>query len=42
MNIGQPDVATPKEFLEAIKDFDKEVISYAHSQGISELIDHFC
>ncbi len=41
LNIGQPDVATPKEFLEAIKDFDKEVISYAHSQGISELIDTF-
>jgi aspartate aminotransferase len=39
LNIGQPDIETPKEFLEAIHDFDKKVISYAHSQGIKELID---
>lgn len=41
LNIGQPDIETPTEFLEAIKDFDEKVISYAHSQGIKELIDAF-
>ena len=41
LNIGQPDIETPKEFLQAIKEFDEEVISYAHSQGIKELIDAF-
>ncbi|MCF0148321.1 MAG: pyridoxal phosphate-dependent aminotransferase [Clostridium sp.] len=37
INIGQPDIETPKEFLEAIKKFDKKVIEYADSTGIPEL-----
>jgi len=41
LNIGQPDIATPKEFLEAVKDFDEQTISYAHSQGIAQLIHTF-
>lgn len=41
LNIGQPDIKTPDEFFEAIENFDKEVLAYAFSQGIPELIDAF-
>ena len=33
LNIGQPDIKTPKEMIQAIKGFDKEVLAYIHSQG---------
>lgn len=39
LNIGQPDVKTPGCFMEAIKGFDKEVIAYAESGGITALQD---
>lgn len=39
LNIGQPDIKTPKAFFEAVKNFDQEVLSYANSQGIPELLD---
>lgn len=38
LNIGQPDIKTPVEFFDAVKDFDKEVLAYAPSQGTPELI----
>ena len=38
LNIGQPDIKTPKGFFEAVKNFDSEVLEYATSQGIPELI----
>lgn len=41
LNIGQPDIETPKEFFEPIKKFDDDVLAYAHSQGIPELIESF-
>lgn len=41
LNIGQPDIETPKEFFDAIKNFDNKVLAYAFSQGIPELIDSF-
>lgn len=41
LNIGQPDIETPREFFEAIKNFDEKVLAYAFSQGIPELIDSF-
>jgi aspartate aminotransferase len=41
LNIGQPDINTPVEFFEPIKNFNKDVLAYAHSQGITELIDSF-
>lgn len=41
LNIGQPDIKTPEEFFQNIKDFDEEVLSYSFSQGIPELIDSF-
>ncbi len=34
LNIGQPDIETPKEMLNAIKTFDKPVIEYTQSGGI--------
>lgn len=39
LNIGQPDIKTPKAFMEAIRNFDADVLAYAPSEGISELID---
>ncbi len=38
LNIGQPDIRTPKAFREAIRGYDTEVLSYAPSEGIPELI----
>lgn len=39
LNIGQPDVETPDCFMEAIRGFDKKVIAYAESGGVTELVD---
>ena len=39
LNIGQPDVATPAAFFEAIREFEQPVLEYAPSPGIPELID---
>ena len=38
LNIGQPDIETPKAFFDAIKNFDLPVLEYAPSPGIPELI----
>lgn len=37
LNIGQPDVPTPKPVLEALHSFDEEVLSYGPAQGFLEL-----
>ncbi len=39
LNIGQPDIKTPKVFMEAIRNFEPDVLEYAPSEGIPELID---
>ena len=39
LNIGQPDVETPACFKDAINNFDKKVIAYAESGGVTELLD---
>lgn len=39
LNIGQPDIKTPGCFMDAIKNFDKEVIAYAESGGVTMLQD---
>lgn len=41
LNIGQPDIKTPKEYMSAICNFDDEVLSYANSKGIPQLINSF-
>ncbi len=37
LNIGQPDIPTPKEFFDALKNFKEPVLSYGPSGGIVEL-----
>ncbi len=39
LNIGQPDIKTPKVFMEAINKFDTSVIKYSFSQGEPTLIN---
>lgn len=41
LNIGQPDVKTPDEYIDAIANFDEEVLAYTDSKGIPELVDAF-
>ena len=36
LNIGQPDIPTPENALEAIRNFDGKVIEYSHSAGLEE------
>lgn len=37
LNIGEPDTATPKEFFDAIKNYDANRLGYAPSKGLLEL-----
>jgi aspartate aminotransferase len=37
INIGQPDISSPSSFFEALKNFNKEVITYAPSQGAEKI-----
>ncbi len=39
LNIGQPDIPTPKEYFDAIKSFDDKTLAYAASPGVPLLID---
>lgn len=39
LNIGQPDIETPKAYFEAVKDFSQPVLAYAPSDGIPVMID---
>lgn len=34
LNIGQPDIETPKEIMDVYKHFDEKVLSYGPSQGL--------
>ena len=38
LNIGQPDIETPPEFWNAIKDYPQKVLAYGHSQGLSSYL----
>jgi len=33
LNIGQPDIKTPNQAIEAVKDTDMEILAYSHSAG---------
>ena len=33
LNIGQPDIETPKQCLDAVKNYDLKVLEYSHSAG---------
>lgn len=39
LNIGQPDIKTPVGFLNSIKNYKGEVLEYALSEGLPELIE---
>ena len=39
LNIGQPDVATPEAYFEALRKFSAPVLSYAPSPGVPALLD---
>lgn len=41
LNIGQPDIKTPKVWYEYIEKFKPEVVAYTHSQGLLELREAF-
>jgi aspartate aminotransferase len=36
LNIGQPDIHTPQEFYNAVKNFDESVLAYGPSNGLNE------
>ncbi|MGI6722128.1 MAG: pyridoxal phosphate-dependent aminotransferase [Anaerovoracaceae bacterium] len=42
LNIGQPDIETPKCFMDAIRNFDEPVLEYAQSQGYEPLNMAIC
>lgn len=39
LNIGQPDIETPSQFMDAIRKFDHKVIAYGNSKGEPFLIE---
>jgi len=39
LNIGDPDIQTPIEMIEVLKNWHKNPIGYAHSQGTAELLE---
>lgn len=39
LNIGQPDIETPKSFINSVRSFDEKVIKYTASEGLPELIN---
>lgn len=39
LNIGQPDIETPSQFMDAIRNFDEKVIAYGNSKGEPFLIE---
>ncbi|MGB2979961.1 MAG: pyridoxal phosphate-dependent aminotransferase [Candidatus Zixiibacteriota bacterium] len=38
LNIGQPDIPTPPEFMDAIRNYSEEVLAYGHSKGSQEYL----
>ena len=38
LNIGQPDIPTPPEFMSAVKNYDEEVLAYGNSKGSQEFL----
>jgi len=45
LNIGQPDIPTPAEFMNAVKDYKEEVLAYGNSKGsqkfLSGLVEYY-
>jgi aspartate aminotransferase len=36
LNIGQPDIETPREMIDAYRGYDQKVLAYGHSAGLPE------
>ncbi|MDD2297733.1 MAG: hypothetical protein PHX79_07965 [Sphaerochaetaceae bacterium] len=39
LNIGQPDIKTPPQVLEAIKNYSQQIIEYGPSEGEAKLLE---
>ena len=39
LNIGQPDIKTPEQFMDSIRNYDAPVIAYGNSKGEGFLIE---
>ncbi|NCC64426.1 MAG: pyridoxal phosphate-dependent aminotransferase [Spirochaetia bacterium] len=39
LNIGQPDIKTPEQVIEAVRNYDETIIAYGNSEGRQELRD---
>jgi aspartate aminotransferase len=39
LNIGQPDIATPPAYFDAVKQFSQSVLAYAPSAGVPEMLE---
>ena len=37
LNIGQPDIKTPPQAMEAVRHFDQDILAYSPSQGLKSL-----
>ena len=42
LNIGQPDLQSPREFLEGVSRYTEDVVAYETSQGNKALMDAWC
>ncbi len=42
LNIGQPDIETPRAILDRLRGYDARLIPYGPSQGLPEFIDALC
>ena len=42
LNIGQPDIQTPPQLFDAVRNFHEPTLAYAPSPGIPALIDAIC
>src|SRR5580765_8018811 len=42
LNIGQPDIETPRVILDRLRGYDARNIPYGPSQGLPEFIDALC
>ena len=42
LNIGQPDIETPRVILDRLRGYDERFIPYGPSQGLPEFIDALC
>ncbi|MFW5792970.1 MAG: pyridoxal phosphate-dependent aminotransferase [Bacteroidota bacterium] len=42
LNIGQPDIPTPKSMIDAMHNLDEKVIEYSHSAGILSYREKLC